>query len=165
MGQALSYSMALILLVLIGQYNSVAKPLVVLSAIPLALIGALIGLFVTGWPLGFMPMLGIVSLAGVVINNAIILIDFIQGEVAGGQSLETAVEQAGKARMQPILLTTLTTVGGMIPLALFGGPMWAGMSYAMIFGLSLSTVLTLLVIPTLYVTFAERFGMKVVQKA
>jgi multidrug efflux pump subunit AcrB len=136
----------------------------VLAAAPLALIGALIGLLVSGWPLGFMPMLGIVSLVGVVINNAIILIDFIQGAVAGGTPLREAVKQAGIARMKPILLTTLTTVGGMVPLALFGGPMWAGMSYAMIFGLVFSTGLTLLVIPTIYVTFVEWFKMQVNQE-
>ena len=164
MSKALMISVALILLVLIAQYNSVAKPLVVLAAAPLALIGALVGLLVSGWPLGFMPMLGVVSLVGVVINNAIILIDFIQGAVAEGTELREAVKQAGNARMKPILLTTLTTVGGMIPLALFGGPMWAGMSYAMIFGLVFSTVLTLLVIPTIYVTFVEWFKMQVNQE-
>lgn len=162
-GQALIYSMALILLVLVAQYNSLAKPVVVLAAVPLALIGALLGLFVTGWPLGFMPTLGIVSLAGVVINNSILLIDFIQGEVASGTELHTAVRTAGKVRMKPILLTTLTTIGGMLPLALFGGPMWAGMSYAIIFGLGCSTVLTLVVVPTIYVAFAEWFKMKVVE--
>ena len=147
---------------LIAQYNSIAKPVVVLSAVPLALIGALLGLLVTGWPLGFMPTLGIVSLGGVVINNAILLIDFIQNAVADGERLDAAVEQAGKARMKPIVLTTLTTVGGMIPLALFGGPMWAGMSYAMIFGLGLSTVLTLVVVPTIYAAFVAWFKVAVV---
>ena len=164
MGQALLVSMALIFLVLIAQYNSVAKPMVVLSAVPLALIGALLGLLVSGWPLGFMPSLGIVALAGVVINNAIILIDFIQSDVADGVELRQAVQNAGKMRMKPIMLTTLTTVGGMLPLALFGGPMWAGMSYAMIFGLAFSTVLTLVVVPTIYVAFAEWFKMSVVQE-
>ena len=164
MGGALLISMVLILLVLIAQYNSVAKPLVVLSAVPLALIGALIGLYVTGWPLGFMPSLGIVSLAGVVINNAIILIDFIRTEIEKGCELEEAVINSGKARMQPIMLTTLTTVGGMIPLALFGGPMWAGMAYAMIFGLIFSTALTLLVVPTVYAAFVEWLGMKTIQE-
>ena len=117
--------------------NSISKPMIVLVAAPLALIGALLGLFLTGWPLGFMPSLGIVSLVGVVINNAIILIDFIEGAVRGGQPLREAVAEAGRKRMQPILLTTLTTVGGLLPLALFGGPMWAGMAWAMIFGLVL----------------------------
>lgn len=158
---ALKISVVLIFLVLLVQYNSLLKPVVVLLAFPMSLIGALIGLYVTGWPLGFMPMLGIVALAGTVINNAIVLIDFIEGEVAGGADLRAAVATAGLARMKPILLTTLTTVGGLLPLALFGGPMWAGMSWAMIFGLLLSTAMTLLVIPTVYVWFADRFGMQV----
>ncbi|MEM9799507.1 MAG: efflux RND transporter permease subunit [Planctomycetota bacterium] len=158
---ALQISVLLIYFVLLVQYNSLAKPFVVLLAFPLSLIGALLGLFVTGWPLGFMPLLGIVALAGTVINNAIVLIDFIEATVAEGEELREAVASAGLARMQPILLTTLTTIGGLLPLALFGGPMWAGMSWAMIFGLALSTVLTLLVTPTVYVLFVERFRMKV----
>ena len=161
-GDAMQISVVLIFLVLLFQYNSMSKPLVVLTAFPLSLIGALFGLLVTGWPLGFMPLLGIVALAGTVINNAIVLIEFIETEVSGGADLEDAIARAGLARMQPILLTTLTTIGGLLPLALFGGPMWAGMSWAMIFGLAVSTVLTLLVIPTVYVTFVRRFGMKVV---
>ena len=161
---AFSLSVVLILLVLISQYNSFLKPGVVLAAVPLSLIGALLGLFFTGWPLGFMPMLGLVSLAGVVINNAIILIDFIEQGVAEGKELRVAVAEAGRLRMKPIMLTTLTTVGGMIPLALFGGPMWAGMAWATIFGLALSTLLTLVVVPTLYTLFVERFRMQVIQE-
>ena len=163
-GGAFSLSFVLILLVLISQYNSFLKPGVVLAAVPLSLIGALIGLFLTGWPLGFMPMLGLVSLAGVVINNAIILIDFIEQGVAEGKELRVAVAEAGRLRMKPIMLTTLTTVGGMLPLAFFGGPMWAGMAWATIFGLSLSTLLTLVVVPTLYTLFVEKFRMKVIQE-
>lgn len=160
-GGALQISMVLIVLVLITQYNSVAKPLIVLLTVPLSLIGALLGLYFTGWPLGFMPMLGIVSLAGVVINNAIILIDFIETTVGEGAPLRDAVARAGRARMKPIVLTTLTTIGGLVPLGFFGGPMWAGMAFAMMGGLILSTGLTLLVVPTVYVLFAERMGMKV----
>ncbi|MEM7202852.1 MAG: efflux RND transporter permease subunit [Planctomycetota bacterium] len=158
---ALQLSVVLIFLVLLVQYNSITKPFVVLTAFPMSLIGALLGLFVTGWPLGFMPLLGIVALAGTVINNAIVLIDFIEEAVRQGADLRDAVAKAGLARMKPILLTTLTTIGGLLPLALFGGPMWAGMSWAMIFGLALSTALTLLVIPTVYVLFVDRLGMKV----
>ncbi|MEM9372192.1 MAG: efflux RND transporter permease subunit [Planctomycetota bacterium] len=157
---AFMISIVVIFLVLLIQYNSMTKPLVVLTAFPLALIGAMLGLFFSGWPLGFMPLLGIVALGGTVINNAIVLIDFIESTVAEGVPLREAVARAGLARMKPILLTTLTTVGGLLPLALFGGPMWAGMSWAMIGGLSLSTALTLLVIPTIYVLFAERLGMR-----
>lgn len=161
-GGALGLSLLLILAVLTWQYNSLAKPLIVLMAVPLALIGALLGLYLSGWPLGFMPMLGIVSLAGVVINNSIILIDFIEEGVRGGMPLRGAIARAGMARMKPIVLTTLTTIGGLLPLALFGGPMWAGMAYAMMMGLAVSTALTLLVTPTVYALFAERFGMRVV---
>ncbi|MEM6550731.1 MAG: efflux RND transporter permease subunit [Planctomycetota bacterium] len=159
--QAFGVSIVLIFLVLLVQYNSLLKPMVVLTAFPLALIGAMFGLFLSGWPLGFMPLLGVVALGGTVINNAIVLIDFIESTVAGGAELRDAVAQSGLVRMKPILLTTLTTVGGLLPLALFGGPMWAGMSWAMIGGLSLSTGLTLVVIPTIYVLFAERFKMRV----
>jgi len=161
LAKSFTLSFFLILLVLIAQYNSIIKPLVILSTVPLALIGALLGLYSTGWALGFMPSLGIISLAGVVINNAIILVDFIEGNVRAGDSLEDAIAKAGSQRMQPIVLTTLTTVGGMIPLALFGGPMWAGMSWAMIVGLSLSTGLTLLVVPTIFATAVQTFRVKI----
>jgi multidrug efflux pump subunit AcrB len=158
---AFQLSGVLIVLVLIAQYNSLVKPLIVLFTVPLALIGALLGLFVTGWPLGFMPSLGIVSLAGVVINNAIILIDFIEANRREGKELNAAVADAGRQRMKPIVLTTLTTVGGLLPLALLAGPMWAGMAWAMIFGLALSTGLTLLVIPTLYAACVRRLKIPV----
>ncbi|MEM1330944.1 MAG: efflux RND transporter permease subunit [Planctomycetota bacterium] len=157
---AFTISIVLIFLVLLVQYNSLLKPIVVLTAFPLAFIGAMLGLLLSGWPIGFMPLLGVVALGGTVINNAIVLIDFIESMIAEGSELRDAVAQAGLLRMKPILLTTLTTVGGLLPLALFGGPMWAGMSWAMIGGLSLSTVLTLLVIPTVYVFFVERFRMR-----
>jgi len=158
---AFGLSGLLIVLVLVSQYNSFAKPVVVLAAVPLSLIGALVGLYLTGWALGFMPMLGIISLAGIVINNAIILIDFIETGVRTGTPLRKAVAEAGRLRMKPISLTTLTTIGGMFPLALFAGPMWAGMAWAVIFGLAFSTVLTLFVVPTFYTLCVERFGMRI----
>jgi multidrug efflux pump subunit AcrB len=161
MARAMAIAVALILVVLVAQYNSLAKPLVIIFTVPLAMIGVLVGLWVTGWAMGFMVMLGIVSLAGVVINNAIVLIDFIEGLAAGGTPLREAMAQAGRLRMRPILLTSLTTIGGLLPLALFGGPLWEGMAWGMIFGLGFSTALTLLVVPTLYALFVERFGMRV----
>jgi multidrug efflux pump subunit AcrB len=158
---AFGIGFCLIVLVLITQYNSLTKPLVILAAVPLALIGALLGLYLSGWALGFMPSLGIVSLAGVVINNAIVLIDFIESKVADGEEFYPAVAESGRIRMAPIVLTTLTTVGGMLPLALFGGPMWAGMAWVVIVGLAVSTVLTLLVVPTLFTAVVEIFGLAV----
>ena len=154
----------LIYLVLIVQYNSFLKPFVILFTVPLALIGVLVGLYVTGWAMGFMANLGILALIGIVINNAIILIDFIESRVADGQELHDAVIEAGRLRMKPIVLTSLTTVGGLLPLSLFGGALWAPMTNGMIFGLIFSTALTLIVVPTIYVLFAERLSMKAVSR-
>ena len=108
-----------------------------------------------------MAMLGILSLGGIVINNAIVLVDFIESNVAQGQELRQAVAEAGRVRMRPIILTTLTTIGGLLPLSLFGGALFAPMTNGMIFGLLVSTILTLFVIPSLYVLMVEKAGMKV----
>ena len=158
-GRAFLLGLLGIVLVLVAQYNSILKPLVILVTLPLALIGSLIGLLITGWPLGFMATLGVISLFGVVLNNAIVLIDFIQSRVRDDVPLRDAVVQAGERRMQPILLTTLTTIGGLFPLGLFGGPLFAPMAWAMVFGLIFATVLTLVVIPTVYTFFSERLRM------
>ncbi len=160
--QAVMIAIVLIILVLIIQYNSLLKPLIILFTIPMAMIGVLVGLLATGWAMGFMAMLGVLALTGIVINNAIVLIQFIETRVAEGEALRAAVAAAGRLRMRPILLTSLTTIGGLMPLSLFGGPLWAPMTNGMIFGLVFSTALTLIVVPTLYVTFAERMKMKVV---
>lgn len=159
--RAVGLTIVLILLVLIIQYNQFLKPLIILLTIPLALTGVLIGLLTTGWALGFMANLGFLALAGIVINNAIVLIDFIEKRVASGTLLEQAVVEAGIQRMRPIFLTTITTIGGLLPLSLFGGPLWAPMTNGMIFGLLFATLLTLIVVPALFVTFARRFGMHV----
>ncbi|MGI9303676.1 MAG: efflux RND transporter permease subunit, partial [Gammaproteobacteria bacterium] len=159
--RAVGIAMVLMVLVLTIQYNSLAKPMVILFAVPMGMIGVLIGLLVTGWAMGFMAMLGVLSLGGIVINNAIVLVDVIETNVAEGQDLRTAVATAGSARMRPIILTTLTTIGGLLPLSLFGGALWAPMTNGMIFGLIVSTVLTLFVIPSLYVFMVDKAGMSV----
>ncbi|MCH7823069.1 MAG: efflux RND transporter permease subunit [Proteobacteria bacterium] len=159
--RAVGISMVLMFLVLTIQYNSLLKPVIIMAAVPLGMIGVLIGLLVTGWPMGFMAMLGILALGGIVINNGIILVDFIETNVAEGQELRQAVAAAGRVRMRPIILTTLTTIGGLLPLSLFGGALFAPMTNGMIFGLLVSTVLTLFVIPSLYVLMVEMVGMKV----
>jgi len=159
---AVGMAMILIVLVLITQYNSFLKPLVILFTVPLAMIGVLVGLLITGWAMGFMAMLGVLSLIGIVINNAIVLIDFIETRVTDGQELTKAVIESGRLRMRPIILTSLTTIGGLLPLSLFGGALWAPMTNGMIFGLIFSTLFTLIIVPTLYVTFVEKLKMKVV---
>ena len=152
----------LIFLVLIIQYNQLLKPLIVMLTIPLALIGVLFGLLLTRWALGFMASLGVLALTGIVINNVIVLIDFIETRVANGKELRKAVIESGRLRMRPIFLTTVTTIGGLLPLSLFGGPLWAPMTNGMIFGLLFSTALALVVVPVLYVSFAEWLGMRTI---
>ena len=101
----------LIILVLVLQYNSFLKPLVILITVPLALIGVMLGLWATGWAMGFMAMLGVLSLAGIVINNAIVLIDRIQIEIdENGLDPSEAILTAAQTRLRPIVLTTATTI-------------------------------------------------------
>ncbi len=139
-----------IILLLVWQFNSFRKPVIVLSAIVLGLIGVVIGLVVMRSSFGFMTLLGVVSLAGIVINNAIVLLDRIQIEVDEGRPPREAVMVAAQQRVRPILLTTATTVASLIPLYISGGEMWKPMAVAIMFGLVFSTFLTLLVVPLLY---------------
>jgi multidrug efflux pump subunit AcrB len=144
----------IILMLLVWQFNSLVKPLIILLTIPLSLIGVSFGLLVAGQYMGFMPFLGIISLAGIVINNAIVLIDRIDIERnENGLEPPQAVVEAAQRRLRPILLTTATTVGGLIPLWLGGGALWEAMAVAIIFGLLFATGLTLGVVPILYSLF------------
>lgn len=144
----------IMLLLLVWQFNSLRKTIIVIVTIPLSLIGVVFGLVITDIPFGFMTMLGVISLAGIVINNAIVLLDRIKIEnEENGLPLHEAVPYACQQRLRPILLTTATTIGGMIPLALGGGPLWESMAVAIIFGILLATLLTLGVVPLLYSIF------------
>ncbi len=141
----------IILLLLIIQFNSFRKMTMVCLTIPLAIIGVVIGLLIFQEPFGFMPFLGVISLAGIVINNAIVLIDRMEIE----QSIlkrdeKDAVITACLQRFRPILLATFTTVLGLIPLYLSGGEMWEGMAVSIMIGLLFGTVITLIFIPTFY---------------
>ncbi len=147
----------IILLLLVGQFNSLRRPLIILITIPLGLIGVVVGLLVMQSSFGFMTLLGVISLAGIVINNAIVLIDRVDTEIAGGMDPATAIIDSAQRRLRPILLTTFTTLGGLIPLYLGGGPMWEPMAVAIMFGLVFATALTLGVVPVLYSLF---FGIR-----
>ena len=152
--EQLPIAMLVIILLLVWQFNSIRRPLIILITIPLGLIGVVIGLLVMRSYFGFMTFLGVISLAGIVINNAIVLLDRVKLErEAGGLSAQRAVIEAAQRRLRPILLTTVTTVGGLIPLYLGGGPMYEPMAVAIIFGLMFATVLTLGVVPVLYSLF------------
>jgi len=113
--------------------------------------GVVAGLLLTGSDFGFVTLLGIISLSGIVINNAIVLIDRIRIEIDdNGPAPREAVLAAARARLRPILLTTATTIGGLMPMWLGGGPMWEPMAISIIFGLAFATVLTLGLVPVLY---------------
>ncbi|MFQ5634099.1 MAG: efflux RND transporter permease subunit [Gammaproteobacteria bacterium] len=140
-----------IVLLLTAQFNSLRRPLIVMLTIPLALIGVVAGLLVARSYFGFMTLLGVISLSGIVINNAIVLLDRIRIEIDDhGLAPDAAILTAARQRARPILLTTATTCAGLLPLWLGGGPMWEPMAIAIIFGLVFATALTLGVVPVLY---------------
>ncbi len=144
----------IIILLLVGQFDSFRRPTIILLTIPLGLIGVIIGLFITQKPLGFVAILGVIALAGIVINNAIVLIDRIKIEIEeNGLSAARAIVESAQRRLRPILLTTATTVGGLIPLWLGGGPLFESMAVAILFGLLFATFLTLGFVPVLYSIF------------
>jgi multidrug efflux pump subunit AcrB len=144
----------LILLLLVGQFNSLRRPAIILSTIPLGLIGVTFGLLVANSTFGFFTILGLISLSGIIINNAIVLLDRIAIEIRDfGRSEPDAVLIACQQRLRPILLTTATTVLGMTPLLWGGTAMFKPMAITIIFGLAFATALTLLVVPVLYASF------------
>ena len=143
----------IIVLLLVFQFNSLRLPLVILLTIPFGLVGVVVGLFVTNSTFSFMALLGLVSLSGVVLNNAIVLLDKINTEIAAGRSSLVAIFRASFRKIRPIMLTSVTTITGLVPLLLFGGPMWEPMASALMFGLAFATVLTLGLVPVLYSLF------------
>ncbi|MFV2005127.1 MAG: efflux RND transporter permease subunit [Gammaproteobacteria bacterium] len=141
----------IILFLLVSQFNSIRKSVIILATIPLGLIGVTAGLLIGQSFFGFMTLLGIISLAGIVINNAIVLLERIQMEINElGLSPYEAIISAAQKRFRPILLTTATTVLGLLPLYFGGGEMWEPMAIAIMAGLLFSTLLTLGVVPVLY---------------
>ena len=141
----------LILLLLVAQFNSVRRPFIILTTIPLGIIGVSYGLLIAGSSFGFFTLLGIISLSGIIINNAIVLLDRIKIEVEElGKEQADAIISACQQRLRPILLTTATTVFGMLPLWWGGTAMFKPMAITIIFGLAFATFLTLLLVPVLY---------------
>ncbi|BBM82477.1 efflux RND transporter permease subunit [Candidatus Uabimicrobium amorphum] len=161
---AFSISFILIIFILVCQYSGFAKTFMILLTLPMAFAGSMIGLIITGWPLNFMSQLGMISLAGMVLNDAIVLIDFIDRQLKESDlPVKEALVKAGRMRMIPILLTTFTTAGGLLPLSFWGGPLWTPMANVVIFGLMTATLLTLLLIPTVYLVLHQDFKIKMVK--
>lgn len=147
--QTLPFFALLMVLIVIFLFNSLRKPLIIWLCVPLALIGVTAGLLMFNQPFGFMALLGLLSLSGMLIKNAIVLIDQIDYELKEGQPPFTAVVNAGVSRMRPVSMAALTTIMGMIPL--LGDAFFVSMAVTIMFGLGFATVLTLFVVPLFYV--------------
>lgn len=161
---ALLLAVFLVYLVMASQFESLIHPFVILFTIPLALVGAVLALFITGTTVNIVALIGVIMLAGIVVNNAIVLVDLINQLRAKGTEKTAAIIEAGRARLRPILMTSLTTALGLLPMALGvgeGAEIRAPMAIAVIGGLLVSTLLTLLVIPVVY-SLLDRKGPRAV---
>jgi multidrug efflux pump subunit AcrB len=138
-------------LIVIALFNSLRQPLVIWLTVPLALIGVTVGLLMTGQPFGFMATLGFLSLIGMLIKNAIVLIDEIETQKAAGKEIYEAIVSSGVSRLRPVAMAALTTVMGMFPL--LPDAFFVSMAVTIIFGLLFATVLTMIVVPVLYAVF------------
>lgn len=150
---ALGLSVFLVYVIMASQFESLIYPLIILVSIPLAFVGVVVVLLAIDMPISVIAFLGAIMLAGIVVNNAIVLVDYINQLKARGHETAKAIELAGTIRLRPILMTTLTTVLGLLPMALGlgdGAEIRQPMAVTVIAGLSFSTLLTLIVIPTLY---------------
>ena len=156
MQTVLMVSLALIVITLVLQFRSVIKASVVMLTVPLVLIASVVGLFVTSSPFGFMAMLAVISLIGVIVCNMIVLSEQIEHTRSQGLSLEEALVKAGLSRLRPVLMTVLATSGGLFPLFLSGGALWHPLTAVHIFGLVFAPSLTLVMLPTLYYVFCAK---------
>jgi HAE1 family hydrophobic/amphiphilic exporter-1 len=168
LGLALLGGALLVYMVMASQFESLLHPFIVILTVPLAMIGVVWALILTGTTLSVVAMIGVILLVGIVVNNSIVLVDYINKLRERGLGLREAVVRAGRRRMRPILMTALTTILAMVPLALeigTGAEMWAPMGRSVIGGLSVATLLTLLIIPAVYTVFAEAGDRRRVRKA
>ncbi len=150
----------LVFIVMAAQFESLSLPFVIMFSVPFAFTGVFLGLVVTQIPLGSMAFIGLIMLVGIVVKNGIVLIDYTLLLRQRGYGVRQAVLKAGRSRLRPVLMTTLTTVLGMVPMAIGvgeGSEMWQSMGVTVVFGLSLSTLVTLVLIPTLYAAMEARF--------
>lgn len=144
----------LVYLVIAFQFKSFSLPFLVLIAVYLGISGAILGLFLTQTPLSFLGVMGIVSLTGIVVRNAVVLIDFVEARrLSGDFSIKEAILESGYARIKPIILTTVTSIVALIPVALSGDPLFEPLAVTIIAGLAFSSLFTLVMIPALYLVF------------
>ena len=152
----------LIYVVLGAQFKSFIQPIIIMFAVPFGMIGAMIGLLIANATLSIVAMFGVVALSGIVVNDSIVLIDFINTYRERGYNKWYAILKGGSVRLRPIVLTSLTTIIGLMPMAIgLGGksPIWMPMAYTIIFGLALATTMTLFVMPALYAITTDLRGL------
>lgn len=152
---AMIIAILLILFILVLQFNSFKQPLIILISFPLSIIGVILGLNILKLPFSISVFIGIVSLAGIVVNDAIVLIDKINKNIKNGMEFFEAIMNGGISRMQPILLTSITTIAGVIPL-IYANELWRGLSLTIIFGLIFSTIANLTITPILYAAMCHK---------
>ncbi|MEO1498696.1 MAG: efflux RND transporter permease subunit [Planctomycetota bacterium] len=146
-------AVVLIAAILAVQFNSFRQSFIVMAAVPLSFVGVVLGMWLTGFPFSLATFIGLVSLTGIVVNDAIVLVDFANQARARGQRVKDALLEAGINRLRPVMLTTVTTCGGLLPLLLNvsgGAEFWQPLTGAVVFGLAFASVLTLVVIPCCY---------------
>jgi len=159
LGRAMVIGFIIILIILSAQFQSIRQPFIIALTIPLSFIGVIFGLMITRVPFGIMAFFGVVALMGVVVNDAIVLIAHVNDLRNDGMRVKEALIKAGRNRLRPIILTTVTTVAGMIPLSLNlagGAEYWRPLAVSLIFGLAISSFLTLIVVPVLYSLMESR---------
>ena len=149
----LAISCAMIFVALVIQFNNAVKPWLVFAAVPYGVVGALGALLIMGSPFGFMAFLGMCSLVGVIVSHVIVLFDFIEEMHEKGEPFMESVLDAGIERLRPVMITVGAAVLALVPLAMNGGPLWQPMCYAQIGGLSVATIIELLLVPVLYAIF------------
>ncbi|MEM6268955.1 MAG: efflux RND transporter permease subunit [Bacteroidota bacterium] len=158
LGLSLILALVGIFAVLVLQFRSLLQPLIVFSAIPFAFMGSIIFLYLTGWSFSFFAFVGFTSLVGIVVNNSIILVDFTNQLMREGMAKREAIAQAAQTRFTPILLTSLTTILGLLPLTLGNTSLWSPLGWTIIGGMVVSTFLVLLIVPILYSWFTRGVG-------
>ena len=159
-GEAAVLALMLVYMILLIQFRSFAQPMVILITVPLSVVGSVLGLYIFRQNLSFVAALGVVSLLGIVVNNAIVLLDFINAEVQRGKTIPDACMDAVSKRFRPIMLSTTTTVIGLTPLIYSGSSLFMPMAIALMSGLMISTLLTLVVIPVIYSMVMESIRPK-----
>jgi multidrug efflux pump subunit AcrB len=157
-------ALLLVYMVMASQFRSLLDPFIIMFSVPLGMIGVIWALFLTNTTLNVTSFMGIIMMVGIVVSNGVLLVEYVNELRRHGLELHEAVVQAGRTRLRPIVMTSLTTLVGLFPMALgidVGSEANAPLARAVIGGLAVSTVLTLILIPTLYVILEERFPRRV----